>query len=182
MKTDQLKKGQTLLTSVRKVSGGKFQIEIAELVENPSSRPNVAALLNAGDDRFSAIAAKPRRAWQSATPEGLIAIGIDVTSLKFTLVEGKEIAEVNMLNPTLAGERLHVRLVDSMEPSYVGQTPKQVTNSKGETTFFMKDGKNIYQSTQIVAGEPVHAIINSDERVNAGVVTPTADAKSALNA
>jgi hypothetical protein len=185
MKTIQtLSKGETLLTSVRKVNGGKFQIEIAEFVENPNAKVNVASLLNAGDDRFSNATGKPRMAWQSATPEGLFkAFGLDVTKLTFNDVNGKETATVNMLNPTISGERLHVRIVDSLEKSYEGQQPKQVIDSKtGVKTFFMKDGANIYSSTQIVAGEPVHAIIASSERVAAGQVVSKASAVHALNA
>ncbi len=176
-----INKGETLLTSVRKVSGGKFQIEIAEHVENPNAKLNVASLLNAGDERFTQASSKPRRAWQSATPEGLKAIGVDVTKLTFKTIEGKEIAEVNMLNPSLEGERLHVRLVDSLEPTYAGQQPKQVTDKDGKVTFFMKDGKNIYQSSQIVAGEVTHSIIASTERVGAGESVAKASASNALN-
>lgn len=185
MKTiETLSKGETLLTSVRKVNGGKFQIEIAEFVENPNARVNVASLLNAGDSRFTQSSGKPRMAWQSATPEGLLNIfNIDVTKLTFNEdAKGNEVATVNMLNPTIEGERLHVRIVDSLEKSYEGQQPKQVVDSKtGVKTFFMKDGANIYSSTQIVAGEPVHAIIASTERVAVGKVVGKASIANALN-
>lgn len=185
MKTIQtLSKGETLLTSVRKVNGGKFQIEIAEFVENPNAKINVVSLLNAGDDRFTQSNGKPRLAWQSATPEGLLnGLGLDVTKLTFNDVNGKETASVNMLNPSIEGMRLHVRIVDSLKKSYEGQQPKQVIDSKtGVKTFFMKDGANIYSSTEIVAGEPVHAIIASTERVAAGQVVSKASAVHALNA
>ena len=87
-----------------------------------------------------------------------------------------------MLNPTLGGERLHVRLKDSLEPTYAGQAPKQVADKDGKITFFMKGGKNIYQSSEIVAGEATHAIIASDERVKAGETVASASASRALNA
>jgi len=174
-----LEKGQTLLTSVRKVNGGKFQIEIAEIIENPNAQVNVASLLNAGDSRFSASTGKPRRAWQAGTAEGLAAVGIDVESLSFSSIDGKEIATVNMLNPEIGGTRLHVRLVDSLEADYEGQAPKQVTDKDGNITYFMKDGQHIYQSTQIVAGEAKHAVIASSERVAAKAVVKQTSA--ALN-
>lgn len=170
MKTlDQLKKGETLLTTIRKVEGGKYQIEIAELIENPSAKLNIAALLNKGDDRFNTGVPKPRRAWQSATPEGLKEFfNIDVNKLKFVESDGVLLAEVNMPNPTIQGDRLHVLLKDSFTKSYEKQKPK-LSIRKGkdgvESVFvFMKDGKEIYQSTQIVAGEAKHTIIESDER------------------
>lgn len=182
MKTiENLKKGETILTNVRKVSGGKFQIEIAEFVENPNATVNVAALLNAGDDRFTQNSSKPRLAWQSGTSEGLKAIGLDVTKCDFKTVEGKEIAEVNLMNPSIGGERLRVRLVDSFEKSYDTQQPKQTKDKDGNVTFFMKEGKHIYQQTQVVAGEPKHAIIASDERVAAKAVVKSS-ASAALNA
>ena len=183
MKTlETITKGETLLTSVRKVNGGKFQIEIAEMAENPNAKVNVASLLNAGDERFAQSNGKPRRAWQSATPEGLMLIGLDVNKLTFNYVGGKEIASVNMLNPTLGGERLHVRLVDSYEPSYEGQAPKQVVDKDGGKTFFISGGKYIYQSTQIVCGTVEHSIIKSDERVKAGARVASVSSASALNA
>ena len=183
MKTlETITKGETLLTSVRKVNGGKFQIEIAEMVENPNAKVNVASLLNAGDERFAQSNGKPRRAWQSATPEGLMFLNIDVNKLSFSNVNGKEVATVNMLNPTLDGERLHVRLVDKYEPSYEGQAPKQVVDKDGNKTFFMSDKKYIYQSTEIVCGTPQHSIIKSDERVKAGARVASVSSASALNA
>lgn len=182
MKTvKDLKKGETILTNVRKVAGGKFQIEIAEFVENPNAQVNVAALLNKGDDRFTQNSSKPRLAWQSATAEGLKSIGVDVTKLTFSTVEGKEIAPCNLMNPSIEGVRLHVRLVDSFEKGYEGQQPKQVQDKEGNITFFMKEGKHIYQTTQIVAGEAKHAIIASDERVSKSAVV-TASKTAALNA
>ena len=166
MKAEDLKKGQTLLTNVKKVAGGKFQIEIAELIENPNQTVNVAALLNAGDSRFDVNAPKARRAWQSATNEGLLLLGVNIDKLNFIAnSEGKEIAEVNILNPSIAGMRLHVQLEDSFVASYETQEPKQ-TNGKNGVKFFMKDGKHIYQNTKIVAGEPVHSLIVSDVRVS----------------
>lgn len=182
MKTiKDLKKGETILTNVRKVEGGKFQIEIAEFVENPNATVNVAALLNKGDDRFTQNSSKPRLAWQSGTAEGLKSIGVDVTTAKFADVDGKLIAEVNLMNPTIGGERLHVRLVDSFEKSYPTQQPKQSKDKDGNITFFMKEGKHIYQQTQVVAGEPKHAIIASDERVAEKSLVKSS-ASAALNA
>lgn len=182
MKTlETITKGETLLTSVRKVNGGKFQIEIAEMVENPNAKVNVASLLNAGDERFAQSNGKPRRAWQSATPEGLLLVGVDVNKLSFSNVGGKEVASVNMLNPTLGGERLHVRLVDKYEPSYEGQAPKQVVDKDGGKTFFMSGGKYIYQSTEIVCGTVEHSIIKSDERVKQGARVASVSSASALN-
>jgi hypothetical protein len=163
----ELVKGETLLTNIRKVSGGKYQIEIREFIENPDAKPNVAAIFNKSDERFASNIAKTRAAWQAGEAKDISeALGFDVTELTYNTVDGRELAEVNMLNPMIAGERLHIRLVDSFEQSNEKQQPKQVVDKKtGEITHFMCDGKHIYQSTQIVIGTPVHSVIKSDERV-----------------
>lgn len=179
MKTlKDLKKGETLLTTLRKVSGGKYQIEIREFVENPNSRVNLVALLNASDERFGQVN-KTRAAWMSAEAKELQSyFGIDVEALSF---DENGIAEVNILNPEVAGHRLHVEIVDSLTPSYENQQPKQV-NGKNGTTFFMKDGQHIYSSTRIVAGTPKHQIIESDVRETKAVITNVSASAMSLNA
>jgi hypothetical protein len=157
-----IKKGETILTTIRSVNGDKLQIEIAEIVDNQSI--NVAAMLNKGDDRFK-NAVKVRRAWQSATAEGLKdLLNIDVADLNFETVDDKEIATLNMLNPTIAGERLHVQINDSLTKSFDKQEAKQITTKEG-VFFLTKDGGFIYQTTKIVAEEPKHVIITSNGRM-----------------
>lgn len=166
---ETLEKGEVLLTSIRKVNGGKFQVELAEVIDNPSAVINVASLLNEGDDRFTPSKPKARRAWQSGTPEGIKTLfGVDVTSLTFKNVEGKQIASVNKLNPTFQGEKICIELVDSLKPSYEGQAPKQAGKN-----YFMSNGKHIYSSSRIVIGTATHQIIKSTDRVAMeGAITP----------
>ena len=161
-----LKKGETLLTTVRKISNGKYQFEIREFVENPEAKLNITSLLNKSDERFTSFVNKTRAAWQSGESSDILEyLGLDVTALDYEDVEGKMIADVNMLNPTIMGERLHIALVDSEEPQYENHQPKHVIDKDGNKTYFMSNGKHIYQSSKIVAGTPIHSIIKSDERV-----------------
>ena len=189
MKTiNDLKKGEVLLTTVRKVAGNKYQIELAELIDNPSAQVNVAALLNKSDSRFTQNSQKPRRAWQSAEAAELKAyFGIDVTKLKFQSMEtasGKKIeaATVNILNPKIQGMEIHVQIKDSLKPSREGQEPKLSVRANGEKFAFAVQGQYIYSNTSIVAGPAKHTIINSDELVEyTGNVTTSVDSEMSLN-
>ena len=59
---DTLKSGQSLLVHARSVNGGKVQLELAEVVN--TSSPNILAMFNQSDDRFTQAGA--RRAWMTA--------------------------------------------------------------------------------------------------------------------
>lgn len=185
MKTiKDLNKGETLLTTITKVAGDKYQVEIAEFVSNPEARANLAALLNEDDARFKSATPKARRAWQSGTQASILKyLGIDVTKLAFAKVKVKraggekevEQVEMNILNPKILGQRVHIELRDSFEPAREGQSPKLSIGADEVTRYFMKDGKNIYQNTSVVVGEAKHKIILSDELV-AEFTPVTADA------
>ena len=155
------------LTSVRKVKGGKFQIEIQEFIENPTAKANVAGLLNASDKRFTQAEPKARRAWVSAEAADLKAnLGIDVATLKFAKdAKGNEVCAMNIASPKINGQPLRVLITDSFEPSYDGQSPKLSVGTDGNTRYFMNGGKHIYSSTSITLGEGevAHKIIKSDE-------------------
>lgn len=164
MKTTDLKSGQSLLTSIRKVNGGKYQIEVAEIIVNPTAKTNLLSKLNADDDRFGASQPKARRAWMTVTAAMIMQyFGIDVATLTF---EGdKQIAEVNALNPSVEGQRLGVQLKDTLIPNY-NNRPKLSTrkvNGVDVTEIFTLGGKPIYQETEIVvASECKHTILNRD--------------------
>ena len=153
------------LTSVRKVKGGKYQIEIAQLIDNPTQSLNVAGLLNKSDERFKQAERKPRRAWASAEAAQLKEyFGLDVAALKF---DAKGMCAVTVENPMIEGLPLQIQISEGTAPSYDGQKPKQSTDANGVTRFFMKDGANIYSTTSIVAlaGDVAHKIIKSDSLV-----------------
>lgn len=164
MKTvESLVAGESLLTTVRKVKGGMFQVELAEVISNPSARQNVLADLHMGDSRFDVGRQKARRGWTTANAESLKThFGIDVTTLTFN---DKGIAEVNLLNPTVKGNRLVLQIMDSFKAAWAGQEPKQTKNGEGAVLVFYKEGKPLFSNTQIVAEKDCkHQIITSDER------------------
>jgi hypothetical protein len=98
-----LQVGQTLLLQARKVSGGKIQLEFAEIVQSRSNTVNPLALFNKSDDRFSQAGA--RRAWLTAEQKDASAyLGIDLSdSNPSWRVDdmGRETLLLNISNPTI---------------------------------------------------------------------------------
>jgi hypothetical protein len=185
MEVQDLKEGQSLLTSVRRLEGGKFYIELAEVVKNPEAKVNLLALLNKGDERFTFNESKARRAWMATTAEGLLILDIDVTKLEFsTNDDGNDVAMLNILNPNIDGEQLRIQITDSLEraKNWTDQKPKQTTPDKDGNYKIFVDGnmRPIFQTTSIVVGEPVHTIIKSVARVSVTEIEPVV-VKSAMS-
>lgn len=164
---ENLTKGQTLVVGARKVKGGKFQVEFAEIVVNPDARPNLLSMFNASDDRFSQRSSKPRRAWMTVEANDFKAItGIDISGAT------EDGIELNILNPTANGQRIHLEIrevVGAKEGSYeaanTARTAKQIVGSDGQRRYFVKDGSLIFAKSTVVLGEPKHDIKLADKIV-----------------
>lgn len=165
MDLKSLQPGQSLLTSVRAISGGKFEIELAELVQKPGASNNIAALLNKSDDRFKQ--ATPRRAWQGAEANELKEFfGIDCSKV------GNEPVEVNILNPKINGTQLRVQILESTTPfdDYQAENPekavKQYEDENGDMMYLRtSEGDYIYSKSRIVGGEPKHVFVAHDNEM-----------------
>jgi hypothetical protein len=156
-----LKFGQTLLVNARKVANGKIQLEFAEII-NPQQEVNVLQAFNASDARFQT---KARRAWQTAEPVdavrilGIEAIG-DMTKYS---ADGK--LELNVLNPTMGGQRLRVQIVETTEPRNQFEADNVATRAKRrgvDGDFILHQGQYIFTRAQIVTGEPKHTFLEAD--------------------
>lgn len=160
------------LTAIRKTkNANKFQVEIQQIVDNPMSRPNLAALANKGDERFKTVEKKPRWAFQGFEASVIKeAFGIDCSTLKFD-EDGRHELATPILNPKLEGHLLNIEIQESLEPQYEGQEPKQFVDGAGKIRYFVKDGGYIYSRTVMVAGDAQHKIINSDMTVVADKVS-----------
>ncbi len=121
---DYSKSDQTMLTIVRAVANGSFQMEIVDKVQKPSQ--NVLQLLNKTDDRFNL--GNNRFAWVKVMPhEAQKYFGIDpqeLAKLTFTegreredMVEGKDYLTVEKANPTLDGASLRIQISETTEPT-----------------------------------------------------------------
>lgn len=152
------------ITRVRKVAGGKYELELTQVVDNPEQSMNVAAMFNADDDRFKAFAPKARKAWQAGTPAQIQSLfGIDVNSLTY---DAQGCAVVSVVNPSIEEQRLVIQLTDTHKPNYSNK-PKQ-TVKDGVATIFTKGGKPIYQSTSIVGEKSLnHTVIKRDGTMTA---------------
>ena len=162
---ENLSKGQTLVVGARKVKGGKFQVEFAEIVVNPDARPNLLSMFNASDDRFSARTSKPRRAWMTVEANDFFKItGIDISGAT------EDGITLNVLNPTANGERIHLEIREtvgakdgSYEQSNSARAAKQVTGADGSRRYFVKDNQLIFAKGTVVLGEPKHQILLADK-------------------
>lgn len=164
---ENLTKGQTLIVGARKVKGGKFQVEFAEIVVNPDARPNLLSMFNASDDRFSQRSSKPRRAWMTVEAADFKAItGIDISGAT------EEGMELNILNPTVNGERMHLEIRETLgakdnsyEAANTARTAKQIVGSDGQKRYFVKEGKLVFAKGTVVLGEAKHQILLADKIV-----------------
>ena len=163
--------GQSLLTSVRKIAGGKFEIELVEAVQKPNTEINVPAALNEDDERFSPSLSK-RRAWQGCSPKMLK----DLLGIKVDDIADGEKLEVNILNPTLknSGTQLRLKVVEALAPiqesdkDFPEKRIKKAPSKEDADVldYLKKEGQFIWTRNFIVGGEPKHTFIQHDERVS----------------
>lgn len=169
---ETLKKGEVLLVSVRKISGGKISLEFAEIIQPEDRAPSLVSLMNSSDERFN-IATAPRRAWLSVEPkEALEYLGIDEADLT------SEPKAYNILNPSIGQYPIKLQVVDRTEEEMIQdmnsstsesrkasisfkmnnakKNAKQTKNGK----FFFMNGGLIYSDVVAVLGKPNHRIIS----------------------
>ncbi len=156
------------VTAVKAVKGNKFQIELEQVVNKGTI--NLASLMNEGDDRFTARAAKARKAWMSAEA-GSITKYLGIPAETLAAMEVGESLPLSIINPKIGGLDLNIRVLETTEPSEIlsndaEKKAKQIKTDNGEHKYFVKDGKLVYSETSIVAGEPKHVYIADAELVD----------------
>lgn len=167
-----LKLGESLLTTVRKVNGGKVQIELAEVVKQPS----LLSMLNKSDDKFSGGA--PRRGWMSVEPNDLTSLIPAIAEQVQACVAG-EVGNIQVLgikNPSVGGQQLGLRIIEATESKKVGNFPGDYELENTDTM-----AKRAGNEGNIImhGGEPVYskAVIESRSVIaNSGHVFLQADA------
>lgn len=164
---DTLNPGDTLLIEAIKVKGGKVQLHFAERLETQDNEINLLAMFNAGDDRFGS-GNKARRCWWTVEPAAAshlldINLGDDAA---WTLNEsGKEVVEINMLNPVVSGKRMRVQIVETIEPQseWDEENLDRATKRKGKDgDFITHQGYYIFTTSKMVLGEPKHVFLEPD--------------------
>lgn len=170
---NKVEAGTAVLTHVKKINGGKFSFQVVEKIKG---EPNILALLNASDERFSQDRFRP--AWINGTAQDSIKqFGLNVTVKQLEalqigtsipdskLKEGITKLNLGILNPTIGNIPLHVQIEESVSPFYEDQTPKRA-GSDGD--FLTIDGAFIYTTTRVVGGSANHVRLVHNGRVPAG--------------
>lgn len=171
------------IVSIRKVANGSFQAEMEGLVERPGAI-NVLAHLNIGDERFKS--GSTRRAWFPVTLLALeqeFHVSAETISKLKAAEEGERVA-VEIINPSLGGDKLAIQVNETVTPNpwqkqNVARAAKQLQidgrvassriktefdlmNYLGETGYFVDSmGNLIFSTTTVnVASQLKHTFID----------------------
>tara|TARA_Y100000593_G_scaffold36740_1_gene71348 strand:+ start:1395 stop:1979 length:585 start_codon:yes stop_codon:yes gene_type:complete len=173
---ESLQKGQTLLLEARKVSGGKIQLEFAEIIKTNDRGENVLSILNKSDDRFSSNA---RRSWSTAEPiDAEEAFGVNFgADAGWYASEKGEMLELNILNPTINGNRCRVLVNETTEPNeWQAENIERSAKRKGkEGPFITHNGDYIFSNTEVVLNngntDDLHVFLAPDSTTLQAAVT-----------
>ena len=156
---DTLVTGESLLVAAKGVSGGKIQLEFAEVISSPyarASNPLVAAF-NASDPRFSTGA---RRAWMSGQKSDIERLlGISLGDM-----DKGDVKELNILSPKVNGQELRVQITETIDADDYQKENIETTAKKAgpDGDFITSGGKHIFSNTTVVAGEASHIFLAPD--------------------
>ena len=170
---ESLVPGETALTHVKKINGGKFSLQIVERME---ADLNPLALLNKSDERFAQSRVRP--AWINGEAEDIIKqLGLNITVAQLNalavstgtsdsaLVNGQTKLNLAVKNPSIAGMQLRVQIEEqTSEPQYEGQSAKR---AGAEGDYLTHNGELIYSQTRVVAGTPNHVKVPHNGRIAA---------------
>lgn len=168
--------GQVLLVKAIKtndsVTGTGYQLEFAEKIQsrNTDGVTNLLQLFNADDQRFGSGA---RRAWLKTTPvqaASLLDINLgDDANWIMNPETGKEELELGILNPTVNGLDMRIRVTESTVPfsDYQRDNVERAAKRKGkEGDFIFHKGKHIFSNTEVVGCKqgvsPEHTFLTPD--------------------
>tara|TARA_R110002072_G_scaffold295684_2_gene466803 strand:+ start:771 stop:1376 length:606 start_codon:yes stop_codon:yes gene_type:complete len=158
---EALKQGQVLLTQLRKIGGGKVQMEFAE-VKEASKGISPVFLFNKSDSRFSSTSA--RRAWQAGQPSdvearlGLNGICNDDQDW-YVNDKGHEVLDLNILSPVAIYEgesyNIRVQIVETNEGSeYQLANIERSAKRKGrDGDYILHEGNYVFTNSTIVIGQ-----------------------------
>tara|TARA_B110000908_G_scaffold84448_1_gene100867 strand:- start:556 stop:1146 length:591 start_codon:yes stop_codon:yes gene_type:complete len=161
-----LKLGDTLLLTARKVKGDKISLEFAEVLKVQEGPVTAVSRFNRSDSRFGNRA---RRAWVNVTVEDVSAdLGMDFSdnNPEWEMTPRGEMLELNMLNPTVEGERIRVAVNETTEPdAYQADHIETAAKRKGKDGEFIKhNGEYIFSNTLVVITNDVveHTLLEAD--------------------
>lgn len=169
---EELKAGEVLLVSAKRINGGKVSLCFAEKIKNPNSRPSsITGLLNKSDDRFTQ-SGSARYAWMSGEESDIKALfGFGCEDIPNV---GDE-KDLGILNPQIDSEKLSIQITETTDGNeYEVANFDTVAKRAGKDGEFIlsEDGKYIYMRATVVLGDAKHVFLANTKR-------PSASASSA---
>tara|TARA_B100000963_G_C22617167_1_gene667971 strand:- start:1389 stop:2033 length:645 start_codon:yes stop_codon:yes gene_type:complete len=152
VKPENLKVGDTLLMSFRRIDRDKIMVEIGERINTRSTDDRAISLFNESDELYEPGI---RRAWYPADPKDILKhFGLDVDKLKWTLnAKGQDVCNLNYLNPKALGKRLRVIIEESIYPNneYQVDNAYNIAKRRGKDgDYCTHDGKLIFANTDVI--------------------------------
>ena len=182
---EALKAGETLLVHAIATATDKIQLEFAEVIQETARGTNILAMFNASDDRF---AQKARRAWmtvQAADAEKLLnlpegTLTGDEGWVETTVGRGttQTVRPLNVLNPTVDGNRLVIQIVESTSPTeWQALNIETAAKRRGKDgAFITHNGKYIFSNETVVfASQRKHTFLEADSSSKVSVDTDTGE-------
>jgi len=167
MKTvENLVKGEVLMMDIKKVKGGKLQIQFAEIVRDPNKAIDAVGMFNSSDERFTPP--KARRAWLTVEPGDAIK-HLPAIKSQVELAEksdGEDSFDINILNPSVAGgDRLRLQVRETTIPTQwqIENKEKAAKLAPSSGRYLFHNGQNIYSRATVVVGNPSHIFLATTE-------------------
>jgi hypothetical protein len=170
---------QNFISRVRKVKGEKIEIEVSEFKQ--SNRGNLVALLNKGDERFSANAA--RKGWLVGTLQGITESIPGIAEIANRVAQGAlgayEGRDANNKDANLApalmvdGAELGVQIKEDTKPltKYQAETGTGIKRKGKDGPVMTHGGLPIYSATFVVVKGSVEDILLQADEVSDTVAT-----------
>lgn len=163
-KVEELKAGELLLVSAKRVSGEKVSLCFAQQVINPNSRPQaITGLLNKSDDRFTQ-SASARYAWITGAEADISEqFGVDCSDIP----EKGDSKDIGMLNPQIDGQPLALQITETTDGNdYEKENNAKTAKRAGKDGdfIFSSDGKYIYTRATVVMAPAQHVFLKDTHR------------------
>lgn len=158
-----LRIGDTILTSMTRTDEGKIMIEVGERVINNT---RAIVVMNQSDSKYTPGV---RCAKFPAEPyDILVGLGIDVEQLDWELNDDfEDYVELNYLNPTYKDVRLRVQVTETTTPTRLEHVlyPEKYAKRKGRNgEFVTSKGDYVFSNTECILtnNKPEHTFVKSD--------------------
>lgn len=167
MKAQELEVGQALLESIRKVQGGKFQLQVAERYR-ANNGGDILQDLNDDDERFQQNAGRARRAWITVSEKNARAV-LDANGSDIALPEEENATtEVGIGDPVHKDgkTKLRVQVRETVFPrdEYQAQDPEASAKRAGREGPCLKykaTEEDAERDSRLKAGELYYIFSNT---------------------